>query len=96
MKTSKNIKPAVKRLSFLAILLLSSFTISANPLNYILGADATGLDVVYILSGISAISLLLFYPDNAVANHNIQQHIKIKSSTLSLENYHRKVVKKTS
>jgi len=91
MKATKNIK----RLGILAILLLSTFTISANPLSYILGTDATGLDITYILMGISGISILLFYPDNSISNRTNHRPIKIKSTFDDDSSYHRKIVKKT-
>ena len=97
MKASKNKKSGVKRLSILAVLLLSTYTISANPLTYILGADSTGLDAVYILMGISGISLLLFFPESKVSNEIKQDVIQVRSNyNNDFSNYRRKVVKKTS
>ena len=93
MKTSvKNSN--FKRIALIALLIFGSIGIQANPLNYILGSETTGLDIVYIVLGISAIWMLIFFEGYTNEDKAENSSVKIRSSEEN--HYHKKVVRKTS
>jgi uncharacterized membrane protein YuzA (DUF378 family) len=85
----------LKRITLIALFIFGAVSTQANPLNYIMGSEATGLDLVYIILGIAAIWMLLFFEGyTSEEDKNEKSAVKIRISDES--NHHRKVVRKTS
>jgi len=95
MKPKFNINRLMKRISILVILLLCAYSVSASPLTLIMGGESNGLDFIYLILGVTAICILLFYPVNdETANELKSEGIKINSG---FEHKHyRKVIRKTA
>jgi uncharacterized membrane protein YuzA (DUF378 family) len=94
MKTSTSTSK-LKRTALIALLIFSAAATQANPLNYIMGSEATGLDLVYIILGVAAIWMLLFFEGYNGDEDKIEKSsVKIRISDES--NHHRKVVRKTN
>lgn len=87
-------KQNFKRMSIIALLILSAVSINANPLSYILGSEATGLDVVYIILGISAIWMLIFF--EGYNSEEKEENASLPIRTIEENRYQRRIVKKTS
>lgn len=95
MKTKFNINRLMKRISILAILLLCAYSVSASPLTVIMGADSNGLDFMYIVLGISAMGILIFYPVNEDTGEELKREELVISSEFKPKHY-RKVIRKTA
>lgn len=92
MKTNKSLQ--LKKWIYTSILLFAAFGFFVNPLNYIMGSETNGLDMVYLILGISAILMLLFFKGYNAEDK--EEAVAIKPMNPD-ENFHRrKVIRKTS